>query len=163
MIDPTLAPPLLLVLLGAVLLLRDLSSTKNLGALFDLAEKLIERGEAAPIADDLGEIGRSALSPRLASQMARMALTGKLSQELRSPGARSRAFLTRWQGPNAEPSAMRTAVLRRFVWELTRASLVFGSALAVWLLWRLVRHGDHARDWAVLAAAGIGVRAVDRR
>ncbi len=163
MIDQALAPPLLLVLLGAVLLVRDLSSSKNLAALFDMAEKLIERGEAAPIADDLGEIGRSVLSARLARQMARMAFTGRLSQELRSPGTRSRAFLTRWQGGNPEPNALRTAVLRRFVWELTRASLVFGSALALWLLWRLMRHGDHARDWAVLAAAGIGVRAVDRR
>ena len=66
-----------------------------------------------------------------------------------------------WQGK--EPAAERVVVLRSFVWELTRSSLVFGSAFGAWLLWRTVRHGDHAADWAVLAAQGIGVRAADRR
>lgn len=162
-LDPSSGPWALLVALAATLLLRDLRSIKNLEGFFNAAEKLVERGEAAPLADDLSEMGRSVMSARLARQMARLAFTGRLTKELRAPGQRSRAFVQRWSGQSKEPAAERVAVLRTFVWELTRSSLVFGSAFGAWLLWRTVRHGDHAADWAVLAAQGIGVRAADRR
>lgn len=161
--DSANATGALLVMLAAILLLRDFRSIKNLESFFSSAEKLVERGEVAAMADDLSEMGRSVLSARLARQMARLALTGRLTKELRAPGQRSRAFVQRWSGHSAEPSEERVAVLRCFVWELTRASLVFGSAFGAWLIWRTVRHGDHGTDWAVLAAQGIGVRAADRR
>lgn len=163
MIDPQAAPYLLAIILAAVLLLRDLRSLKNLEGFFDSAEKVLDdQVRSAPVADDISEMSRSLMSARLARRMAVLAFQGTLSRELREPGPRVRAFAQRWHQAGAH-KALRD-VPRRFVWELTRTSLVFGSLFGLWLLTRGAQHWRDGEEnpWAVLAGVAVSARLAER-
>jgi hypothetical protein len=158
MIDPGI---LVLLLLGGALVLRDYGSINNLKKLFDAADDVLGQPEdAARIADDIASMSRTVLNPRRSRQMALMAIRGQLSSQLRMPGPKVVAFSRRWD--SARYADRRAELLRRFVWELTRASLGFGAVFGVWLLWRRAQFWDEAApEWAVLAALGLGMRAGD--
>lgn len=158
MIDPGIV---LLLLLAAALAWRDYSSLKNLGGFFDAADDVLSRPEdGARVADDIALMSRTVLNPRRSRQMALMAVRGQLGAQLRVPGLKVAAFRERWD--SARYADRRAEVLRRFVWELTRASLVFGAVFGLWLLWRRAQFWDEAApEWAVLAALGLGMRAGD--
>ena len=165
MIDQAAAPYVLVAILAAILLLRDARSLKNLEAFFNAADKVVEAApHAARIVDDIGDMSRSLLSARLARQMALMAFRGVLRSELRQPSLRARAFIERWRAPNGSGRALED-LPRRFVWELTRTCVVFGSMFGLWLLWHGAQHWgqESAGQWTVLAAVAVTVRAADRR
>jgi hypothetical protein len=165
MIDPQAAPYVLVAILAAILIARDVRSIRNLEGFFDSADKLMEQApHAARIVDDVGDMSSSLLSARLARQMAIMALRGRLRRELREPSPRARAFIERWHATNGTSRALDD-LPRRFVWELTRTSLVFGSLFGLWLLWRGAQHWgqDTTKQWTVLAAVAVTVRAAERR
>ncbi len=164
MIDPAAAPYVLVAILAAILLLRDARSLKNLERFFNVADKVLEEApHAARIVDDIGDMSRSLLSARLARQMALMAFRGALRNELRQPSPRARAFVDRWHAQSGSGHALED-LPRRFVWELTRTSLVFGSLFGLWLLLRGAQHWgqESASQWTVLAAVAVTVRASER-
>ena len=165
MIDPAAAPYVLVAFLAAILIVRDMRSIRNLEAFFNAADKVIEQApNVARIVDDVGDMSRSLLSARLARQMAVMAFRGTLRRELRQPSPRARAFIDRWRVPANGSARALEDLPRRFVWELTRTSLVFGSLFGLWLLWRGAQHWGHesAGQWTVLAAVAVTVRASER-
>lgn len=169
MIDPFGAPLVLLALIAVALVARDMRSLSNLRGFFDAAEQVLDsEQEAATVSDDIAEMARSILSSGLTRRMAVLAWRGVLTKELRDPRPQVRQFAERWRAPPGTPSrAAGVEIPRRFVWELTRSSLLFGSLFGVWLLWRraagaLDPDGD-MREWAVLAAVGVGVRIDERR
>lgn len=155
MIDPGI---LVLALLAAALAWRDYSSIKNLDRFFDAADDVLSRPEdGARIVDDIALMSRTVLNPRRSQQMALMAVRGQLGSQLRAPSLKVQAFGHRWD--SARYADRRAEVLRRFVWELTRASFVFGAVFGAWLLWHRAQLWDEAApEWAVLAALGLGVR-----
>ncbi len=124
---------------------------------------LVARPPSKPpprIADDIALMSRTVLNPRRSRQMALMAVRGQLGGQLRTPSLKVAAFGARWD--SARHADRRAEVLHRFVWELTRASLVFGAVFGLWLLWRRAQFwGEAAPEWAVLAALGLGMRATD--
>ena len=158
MLDPAAAPLIVLALLAGALLWRDYSSIKNLKTFFDAAEEVLARpDEAARVVDDIALMSRTVLNPRRSRQMAILALRGQLGAQLRAPTLKVTAFASRWD--SRRYADRRAEVLRRFVWELTRASLVFGTVFGAWLLWRRAQFWDDAApEWTVLAALGLGVR-----
>ena len=166
MIDPAAAPYVLVAFLAAILVVRDMRSIRNLEAFFNSADKVLEQApDVARIVDDVGDMGRSLLSARLARQMAVMAFRGALRRELQEPSPRARAFIDRWRAPSNGAGRALEDLPRRFVWELTRTSLIFGSLFGLWLLWRGAQHWgpESASQWTVLAAVAVTVRASERR
>jgi hypothetical protein len=164
--DPVAAPYLLVGLLAAILVIRDMRSLSNLEAFFNAAgQTLAENPETARIVDDVADMSRNLLSAGLARQMALMALRGALGVELHQPGPRARGFVERWRPINGSGGAAALELPRRFVWELTRTSLVFGSLFGAWLLWRGAQHWRDATldRWVVLAAVALSVRRSDHR